>query len=191
MATYIALAVLLAAVAWLAWTWNRLVALRAAIRAAWASIDALLKRRTDLIPNLVAVVRGYMDYEADTLTQVVHARTAAVAASEAPDDLQARERAEGLLANSVRHLFALVESYPELRADARILAFQQELVETEDDLAMARRYYNAVVRDYNILRETFPTLLVAGTFGFREERYFELTGPEEAQVPDAGLGGER
>lgn len=190
MVTYIALALLLAVVAWLAWTWNRLVALRAAIRAAWASIDALLKRRTDLIPNLVAVVRGYMDYEADTLTRVVHARTAAVAAGETPDDLQARERAEELLSGSVRHLFALVESYPELRADARILAFQQELVETEDDLAMARRYYNAVVRDYNILRETFPTLLVAGTLGFREERYFELAGGEGA-VPDADLGGER
>ena len=180
----IPLAILLAVVAWLAWTWNRLVALRAAIRAAWASIDALLKRRTDLIPNLVAVVRGYMDHEADTLKQVIHARTAAVAASEAPGDVQARERAEELLTGSVRQLFMLVESYPELRADARILAFQQELVATEDDLAMARRYYNAVVRDYNILRETFPTLLVAGPFGFREERYFELAAGEGA-LPSA------
>ncbi len=190
MATYLALALLLGAVVWLAWTWNRLVALRAAIRAAWASIDALLKRRTDLVPNLVAVVRGYMDHEADTLRQVVHARTSAIAASETPGDVHARERAEELLTRSVRQLFALVESYPELRADARILAFQQELVETEDDIAMARRYYNAVVRDYNILRETFPTLLVATPFGFREERYFELSSPAEGAVPQADLGGE-
>lgn len=189
MATIAVLAVLLALVAWLAWTWNRLVALRAAIRAAWASIDALLKRRTDLIPNLVAVVRGYMDHEADTLRQVVHARTSALAASETPQDVQARERAEELLTSSVRQLFALVESYPELRADQRIRDFQQQLVATEDDLAMARRYYNAVVRDYNILRETFPTMLVAGPFGFREERYFELSGPEEGSVPAADLGG--
>lgn len=189
MATILLLAVVLAVVAWLAWTWNRLVALRAAIRAAWASIDALLKRRTDLIPNLVAVVRGYMDHEADTLTRVVHARTSAIAASETPGDVQARERAEELLTSSVRQLFMLVESYPELRADARILAFQQELVETENDLAMARRYFNAVVRDYNILRETFPTLLVAGPFGFGEERYFELESGESA-VPAANLGGE-
>lgn len=191
MRTLLLLAALLALVAWLAWTWNRLVALRAAIRAAWASIDALLKRRTDLIPNLVAVVRGYMDHEADTLQQVVRARTSAIAASETPGDVQARERAEELLTSSVRQLFALVESYPELRADARILALQQELVETEDDIAMARRYYNAVVRDYNILRETFPTLLVAAPFGFRAERYFELAGPEEGTVPDADLGGGR
>ena len=189
MKTLILVAVLLAIVAWLAWTWNRLVALRAAIRAAWASIDALLKRRTDLVPNLVAVVRGYMDYEADTLKQVGHARSAAVAASESPKDVHARERAEELLTGTVRQLFALVESYPELRADARIHEFQKQLVETEDDLAMARRYYNAVVRDYNTLRETFPTALVAGPFGFREERYFEL-GSGEGTVPGADLGGE-
>jgi LemA protein len=186
----ILVALALTAVAWLGWTWNRLVALRAAVRAAWASIDALLKRRAELVPNLVSVVRGYMDYEADTLKRVVEARTSAVAASESPDDLAARERAEDLLTGTVRQLFALVESYPELRANARVLAFQQELVETEDDLAMARRYYNAVVRDFNILRETFPTVLVAGMFGFREARYFELAGPDEAAVPDAGLGGE-
>ncbi len=187
MLTYILLTLLLVVVVWLAWTWNRLVALRAAIKAAWASVDALLKRRAELIPNLVAVVKGYMDYEADTLKQVTHARTSAQAAAEMPGDVAARARAEQLLTGSVRHLLALVESYPDLKANQTILKFQDQLTETEDDIASARRYYNAVVRDYNILRETFPTMLVAGTFGFREAVYFEIADDDRA-LPTSKLG---
>ncbi len=168
---------------WLAWTWNRLVALRAAMQAAWASIDALLKRRADLVPQLVAVVRGAMDYEADTLTTVTHARSGALAA----DEVASRARAEALFGGSVRQLIALVESYPGLRANESALKFQEQLTETENDIAMARRYYNAVVRDYNILRESFPTMFVANGFGFRAGTYFELNDPGEGAAPAARL----
>lgn len=167
---------------WLAWTWNRLVAIRNAMRAAWASIDALLKRRADLIPNLVSVVRGGMDYEADTLTNVVHARNGVINATDVHD----RARSEELLTGAVKQLFALVESYPELRANEAILKLQKELVETETDIASARRYYNAVVRDYDTLRQSFPNLLVAGLLGFGHGQYFDATETER-QLPTTDL----
>lgn len=172
-----------AAFVWLAWTWNRLVALRAALRAAWASVDVLLKRRADLVPQLVTVVRGAMDYEADTLTKITSQRGGALAAG----DIATRARAESEFGGSIRQLVALVESYPTLRANASALQFQHQLAETENDLAMARRYYNAVVRDFNTLRESFPTLLVAGAFGFEPGAYFELSDASEAAVPAARL----
>lgn len=146
-----------------AWIWNRLVALRAARDAAWASIDALLKRRNDLVPQLVTLVKGAMTYESDTLTRVIEARGAA--------------SSEG-----VQRLIAVVEEYPELKANAQILRLQEQLVETENDIASARRYFNAVVRDYNIERESFPTLLVANLLGFRPAAYFEAE-EEERAVP--------
>lgn len=176
--------VLVGGLGWLGWTWNRLVALRAALRAAWASVDVLLKRRSDLVPQLVTVVRGTMDFESDTLARVTQARSGALAAQEVGD----RARAEEQFGGSVRQLIALVESYPALTANASALSFQHQLAETEDDLAMARRYYNAVVRDYNTLRETFPTLLVASMFGFDPGAYFELSDASEAAVPTARLG---
>jgi LemA protein len=172
---------------WLAWTWNRLVALRAAMQAAWASIDALLKRRADLIPQLVAVVRGTMDYEATTLTEVTEARAGAAAA----EGIAERERAEQRLEGSVRQLIALVESYPELRANESALKFQQQLTDTENDIAMARRYYNAVVRDYNVLQETVPTAFVARPLGFTPGTYFELDHDGERAVPSGSLERDR
>jgi len=170
------------ALSWAAWTWNRLTALRAAMHAAWASVDALLKRRADLIPNLVAVVKGAMDFESDTLQRVVEARGAALGAH-GPTD---RAVAEQQLAGTVSHLFAVVERYPTLKANAQILVLQQELSETESDIASARRYYNAVVRDLNIMRETFPNVLVAGPMGFAPGEYFQLDEGDRA-VPQAAL----
>lgn len=168
---------------WLAWTWNRLVALRAALRAAWASVDVLLKRRADLVPQLVAVVRGSMDHESNTLTRVTESRSSALAA----DGVAQRANAEEQFGGAVRQLVALVESYPTLRANASALEFQRQLSDTENDIAMARRYYNAVCRDLNILRETFPTLLVANMLGFEAGAYFELSDAREAAVPNASL----
>ncbi|MEO5824457.1 MAG: LemA family protein [Gemmatimonadales bacterium] len=165
-----------------AWTWNRLTSLRAAMHAAWASVDALLKRRADLIPNLVAVVKGAMDFESDTLQRVVEARGAALGANGRSD----RATAEQQLTGTVSQLFAMVERYPELKANAQILALQHELAETESDIASARRYYNAVVRDLNIMRETFPNLLVAGPMGFVAGEYFQLDDGDRA-VPQANL----
>lgn len=167
---------------WLAWTWNRLVALRAAMQAAWASVDALLKRRTDLIPNLVALVKGTMSYEADTLTRITEARGSALGAHSVTE----RAAAETQVTQQMRHLIALVERYPELRANENVLRLQQQLTETENDIASARRYYNAVVRDLNIMRETFPNVLVANLLGFRAGEYFRVD-EDERDLPDASL----
>ncbi len=174
---------LLLLLVWLAWTWNRLVSIRAAMQAAWASVDALLKRRADLIPNLVSLVRGTMTYEADTLTRITEARGSLYNA----DDPVERSRAESVVTSGVRQLLALVEQYPELRANENVLRLQHQLVETEDDIAKSRRYFNAVVRDHNILCESFPTVLVARLLGFRPSGYFSAEDDEREPIP-ASLG---
>lgn len=184
---------LLAAVlaVWFGVTFNRLVALRNRMRAAWASIDALLKRRADLVPNLVEAVRGYMGHEQRTLAAVTSARTAALEAGGKPSETGARASAENALTSGVRQIFALAEAYPELKASENILALQRQLTGTEDDIASARRYYNAVVRDFNTLRESFPALLVAGPLGFQAGEFFELSDIAEREAPAATLGDER
>jgi LemA protein len=182
----LALAILVAA--WMAWTYNRLVALRNRMRAAWASVDALLKRRADLIPNLVDLVRGYMGHEQHTLAAVPEARAEALSAGGKPSDNTTRAHAENVLTSGVRQIFALAEAYPELKASENVLALQQQLTETENDIASARRYYNAVVRDFNTLSESFPTLLVASVFGFGPAEFFELTDIAERNAPAANLG---
>ena len=173
---------------WLGLTFNRLVALRNRMRAAWASIDALLKRRTDLIPNLVQAVRGYMGHEQRTLTEVASARTHALEAGGAPSDTTTRAHAENTLTSGIRRLFALAEAYPELKASDAVLSLQQQLAETENDIASARRYYNAVVRDFNTLRESFPTLLIANPLGFQAGEFFELSDIAERDAPVTNLG---
>ena len=182
----LALAILVAG--WLAWTFNRLVALRNRMRAAWASVDALLKRRADLIPNLVELVRGYMGHEQHTLTAVTDARNEALSAGGKPSDNTSRAHAENLLTSGVRQIFALAEAYPQLKASENVLALQQQLTDTENDIASARRYYNAVVRDFNTLSESFPTLLVASPFGFRPGEFFELSDITERNAPATNLG---
>lgn len=180
----LALAVLL----WATWTFNRLVGLRNRLKAAWGDVEALLVRRADLIPNLVAAVRGYAGHEERTLTEVTDARAEATRAGGGPEDPAARAEAENRLTRRVHRLLALVEDYPELRASANFLELQLELTRTEDDIASARRYYNAVVRDFNTERERFPALLVAGPLGFRRRDYFELTDLGEREAPDVGAG---
>jgi LemA protein len=158
------------------------------MRAAWASVDALLKRRADLIPNLVELVRGYMGHEQGTLNAVTEARNEALSAGGKPSDNTSRAHAENLLTSGVRQIFALAEAYPELKASENVLALQGQLTDTENDIASARRYYNAVVRDFNTLRESFPTLLVAGTLGFQPGKFFELTDISERNAPATNLG---
>lgn len=188
MLSILLLALAILVVAWLAWTYNRLVALRNRMRAAWASVDALLKRRADLIPSLVELVRGYMGHEQGTLTAVTEARNEALSAGGKPSDNTSRAHAENLLTSGVRQIFALAEAYPELKASENVLALQQQLTDTENDIASARRYYNAVVRDVNTLAESFPTLLVASVFGFGPGEFFELTDIAERNAPAANLG---
>ena len=181
--TIIIIVIALALAAWVAWVFNRLVSLRNRLRSAWADVDALLKRRADLVPNLVAAVRGYASHEQRTLEEVTEARAAAVGAG---DDRAARAEAENALTRRVHGLIAIAEAYPELRASANFLQLQSELVLTENDIASARRYYNAVARDMNTSRETFPNLLIAGALGFGRAEFFELADIDERAAPDVG-----
>jgi LemA protein len=172
---------------WIAWTFNGLVSLRNRMRAAWGDVDALLKRRADLIPNLVAAVRGYLGHEERTLTDVTDARAAAGTAGGGSEASERRAAAENALTIRVQRLLAVVENYPELRASANIIELQAQLTRTEDDLASARRYYNAVVRDYNTRRERFPDLLIATPLGFRGAEFFELVELAERAAPAADV----
>lgn len=172
---------------WIAWMFNTLVSLRNRMRGSWSDIDALLKRRADLIPNIVAAVAGYTEHEKRTLDGVTAARASAVFAGGSAERPATRAAAEDLVTARLGQLFAVVENYPDLKADEAFLELQHELVDTEDDIAKARRYYNAVVRDYNTLREKFPNSLVAGSFRFHPGAFFELANLDERDRPDVGI----
>jgi LemA protein len=159
--------------------YNRLVVLRNTCDSSWSDIDVQLKRRWDLIPNLVETVKGYAAHEKQTFEAVVDARGRAMQA-EGPVE---KSSAEGLLGRTLKSLFALAEAYPELKANENFLSLQSELSALEDAIQKARRYYNAVVRDFNTLCETVPSNLVAGMFGFRKRDYFELDSEAERNVP--------
>jgi LemA protein len=163
----------------LALLYNKLVARRNEVEAAWAQIDVQLRRRTDLIPNLVEVVKDYLSYEQETLTLVVEARNNAVAARD--QGREATIAAEGLLSGALGKLFALSESYPELKSNENVAALQDELSATENKIAAARRHYNDSARSLNTAVESFPSNLVAGHFNFRKSAYFEV--PDEARAP--------
>ena len=154
----------------LAW-FNKLVRLRQLIRESWGNVDVQLKRRYDLIPNLVNIVKGYATHEQQTLQMVIDARNRAQSNSGA---IGAQADDERKLVDATRQLFAIVENYPQLKASANFAALQQELINTEDRIAAARRFYNANVRDYNVSRTTFPTMLVAGLGDFPPQDYFEV-----------------
>jgi len=167
-------------------TYNTLVRLRQHVRESWSAIDTELKRRYDLIPNLVETVRGYASHERETLEAVIEARTTAVASTGSPEQ-QALD--ENVLVGALRQLFAVVEAYPELKANENFLRLQNELTVTEDRIQAARRFYNGNVRDLNTRIEVFPSNLIASTFGFRPETFFEIDDAERA-VPQVQFGGE-
>ncbi len=150
--------------------YNGLVKLRQQVDAAWADIDVQLKRRYDLIPNLVETVKGYASHEKETLDAVIQARSAAMSAT----GPAAQGAAEGMLAGALKSLFALAEAYPDLKAAGGFRDLQESLAQIEDAVANARRYYNAVVRDYNTKIQSVPQNLVARSFGFREREFFEV-----------------
>lgn len=163
---------------------NRFVRVRQHLRESWSDIDVEMKRRYDLIPNLVATVKGYAKHEQQVLEEVVRLRNLAMhstgtAAKQAVD--------ETALAIGMRKLFAVVEGYPELKANTNFLALQEELANTEDRIAAARRFYNGNVRELNQLCRAFPTNLLAGMFGFEEASYFELASEAERVVPRLDL----
>lgn len=165
--------------------YNRLAQLRVLADNAWADIDVQLKRRHDLIPNLVETVRGYASHEKESFRTVIEARNAAVVAR-GPREQQQAEQALGA---SLGQLFALAEAYPALRAVESFQTLQTNLSQIEETLQSARRYYNAVVRDLNTAIVQFPSNLVAGGFGFRPRTYFELENPAEAAVPAVRFDG--
>jgi LemA protein len=159
---------------WLIITFNVLVTLRTRSKEAWADIDVQLKRRYDLIPNLVETVKGYATHEKELFQKVTEARAKAMGAG----NMQERAQAENMLSSTLKSLFAVAESYPDLKASQNFLELQRELTDTEDKIQAARRFYNGNIRDLNIKIETFPTNMIAGPFGFKKMEFFEL--PEEA-----------
>lgn len=159
--------------------YNRLIGLRNASESAWSDVDVQLKRRWELIPNLVETVKGYAQHEQATFEKVTAARSQAMQAV-SPGEKAA---AEGNLAQSLKSLFAVAEAYPQLRASENFQGLQKELASLEEAIQNARRYYNAVVRDLNTGCETFPGNLVAGTFGIHRKEYFELDSAQERTAP--------
>jgi len=162
---------------WLILTFNSLVRRRYRVHEAWSDIEVQLKRRYDLIPNLIETVKGYMNHERIVFEKVTAARTKAMTSQEKSEKLGA----EDALSNSLKNLFAVAENYPELKANTNFLELQRELTDTEDKIQAARRFYNGNIRDYNTARETFPTNLIANLFGFRKEEFFDLESETEKE----------
>lgn len=163
--------------------YNGLVRSRNLVREGWSGIDVQLKRRADVVPNLVETVRGYAGHERDTLDEVVRARTESLDAASTGSQADA----ENHLTHALGRLFALAESYPELKADQGFRQLQTQLDEIESDLEKARRYYNGTVRQLNTSVEQFPSNLVAGQFGFFQADYFEIEDPTQRAVPQVSF----
>ena len=173
----IAAAIAAGIVLWLMMTYNGLVSLRNMMQEGWSGIDVQLKRRFDLIPNLVETVKGYASHEKETLQNVTSARTAV---TNAGGDHEKRLEAENMLTGTLRTLFAVAESYPDLKANTNFLNLQEQLSAIENDLQMARRYYNGTVRNLNTAIQKFPAVLIARKFGFNEAPFFEAEEGEKA-----------
>ncbi|MEK7863450.1 MAG: LemA family protein [Chloroflexota bacterium] len=182
MEIWIILAILAVIVLFLITTYNRLVTLRQRVKEAWADIDVQLKRRWDLIPNLIETVKGYAAHERTVFENVTQARANAISAGQTgtPAD---RAAAENMLTSALRTVFAVAENYPQLQAVQEFKDLSENLTATEDKIAFARRFYNGNVRDYNTALQTFPTNVLAGTFRFAAEAYFELADAAEREVP--------
>ncbi len=170
----IVLLIIAAIAAYLVVIYNKFVSLRAGIDASWSDIDVQLKRRYDLIPALVDTVKGYKEYEAGTLEKVIQARQQGISAN----TLDEKAAAANMLSGALGKMFALAEAYPDLKANTTFMKLQNELTNLEDALQNARRYYNAIVRDYNAKLESFPDLFVARKFNFTSRAYFELDASE-------------
>ena len=166
--------------------YNGLVARRNRVLEAVGQIDVQLKRRHDLVPNLVAAVRDYMGFEQDVLTRVTEARANAVAAGATGAVTRDQVQAENTLTGALRSLFAVAENYPALKANENVLALQEQLTTTENQISFARQHYNASVNDYNPAIQTFPSLLIAGPFGFTRREFFDAE-PEAEAVPVVAL----
>jgi LemA protein len=186
MGTWIVIAIVVLVLIWLVLTYNGLVTLRNRTQEAWSEIDVELKRRHDLIPNLVQTVQGYMGHERGTLEAVTNARAGAVAAGASGDPAKIGQ-AENMLTQSLRSLFAVSENYPDLKAISAFTNLQEQLTATEDKIEFSRRFYNGNVRDYNIKLQTLPTSLIAGVLGFKAFGFFQADEADRA-VPQVNFG---
>lgn len=175
MTLVIVLIVIVGLVGWVIAMYNGLIAMRNRVEEAWSDIDVQLKRRYDLIPNLVSTVKGYASHEKETLQNVTEARSQAMQA-ESPHD---KAQAENFLSDTLKSLFAVSEAYPDLKANENFLELQRELTDTENKIQASRRFYNGNVRDYNTKIETVPTNIVANTFNFEQREFFELAEDEQ------------
>lgn len=187
MEIWIPVIVIAVIVLFLVFTYNGLVRLRNQVDEAWNQISVQLKRRHDLIPNLVEAVKGYMEFERTTLTKVIEARNAAVSAQAAgPAAAGQSAQAENILTGALRQLFALVENYPQLKANENVLQLQEQLTTTENQIGFSRQHYNSTVREFNTSIQTFPNVILAGMFGFKGRDYFQIQ-EEDAAVPQVDL----
>jgi len=160
--------------------YNGLVRLRNLVREGWSGIDVQLKRRANLIPNLIETVKGYMRHESDLLSRVTALRTESLNAR----SIEEKARAEGALSRSLANVLAVAEGYPQLKASENFLDLQSRLAAVEEQIQLARRYYNGTVRNLNIRVESFPSNLVASFFGFRQAEFFEIEDPAQRDVPE-------
>lgn len=174
---WILLGIIIAAVLWLVGVYNGLIRLRNRVDEAWSDIDVQLKRRYDLIPNLVETVKGYARHEESVLMKVTEARANAMQAH----GQQEQAKAENVLSGALKSLFALSENYPNLKANENFAKLQDELTDTENKIQAARRFYNGNVRDFNTKLQVFPTNLLAGTFGFKPREFFEIAEASERE----------
>ena len=161
--------------------YNSLVQKRIRCREGWSQIDVQLKRRYDLIPNLVETVKGYAAHERETFERVIQARNAAIAVG--PGDVKGQAKAENFLTSALKQIFALSESYPNLKANENFMQLQEELASTENRIAFARQHYNDTAAVYNTAREKFPNNIIAGMFNFQVRDYFEIEEPAERETP--------
>ncbi len=179
----IVVAVVLVVGGWIVGMYNHLVRMRNGVKNAWAQIDVQLKRRYDLIPNLVETVKGYTTHERDTLDSVTKARNLAQAASGQNAGVGERSKLEGELSGALSRLLMVVENYPDLKANQNFLALQEELTSTENKISFARQYYNDSVKRYNDQTQMFPSNIIAGMFRFVSSEFFELTEEAQREAP--------
>ena len=171
-------------VMWLVGVFNGLVRLRNAVKNAWSQIDVQLKRRHDLIPNLVETVKGYAGHERQTLEAVIQARQQAINITDSVID---KAKAENMLSQTLRSLFAVSEAYPDLKANQNFLALQEELTSTENKISFARQYYNDSAMTYNNKTEMFPSNIVAGMFNFKHADFFEIDEAAQREAPQVSF----
>ena len=181
--TWIILAVIAIIVLWIITLYNGLIRLRNQTDEAWSDIDVQLKRRHDLIPNLVNTVKGYAAHESNVFDQVTQARANAISAQTPQQKLAA----ENMLAGTLKSLFAVAEAYPDLKANQNFLDLQQQLADTEDKVQASRRFFNGNVRDFNTKLQTFPTNMIGNALGFKAYQFFEMENPADRAVPEVKL----